>query len=223
MATTASNRLKVLGVCGGICSGKSLACKILRDLPGAVAHIDADSLAHSVYLPGSKAIEDIREYFGTKVIDSSTGTVDRKELGSIVFSDKSQMAALEKIVWPYVQRKLQEELNTLESNLKDETQSIAIVEAAVMLDAGWQDMFDGVWIVHSPEEIALNRLEKNRGLSSGDALTRIKAQSSRRGIGNIDEEVKNRVVTAVIENNGTVDDLTQALKNAWIDSKCWKW
>lgn len=217
-----NNRLKVLGVCGGICSGKSLACKILQGFPEAVAHIDADSLAHSVYTPGSKAIEDIRDYFGAKVIDSSTGTVNRKELGSIVFSDQSQMAALERIVWPHVQQKLQEELNNLESNLNDVKQNIAIVEGAVMIDAGWQDMFDGVWVVHSPVEIALARLEKNRGLSSAEALTRIDAQSSRRGIGNIDEEVKNGVVTTVIENNGTVNDLTRSLQQAWVNSECWK-
>ena len=217
-----NNRLKVLGVCGGICSGKSLACKILHSFPEAVAHIDADSLAHSVYTPGSKAIEDIRDYFGAKVIDSSTGTVNRKELGSIVFSDQSQMAALERIVWPHVQQKLQEELNNLESNLNDVKQNIAIVEGAVMIDAGWQEMFDGVWVVHSPVEIALARLEKNRGLSSAEALTRIDAQSSRRGIGNIDEEVKNGVVTTVIENNGTVNDLTRSLQQAWVNSECWK-
>ena len=213
---------KILGVCGGICSGKSLACRILRDFPETMAYIDADSLAHKVYTPGSQAIEDIRSYFGASVIDASSGTVNRKELGAIVFNDRGEMAALERIVWPYVKQNLEKELDRLRTNISDNSGNIVVVEAAVMLDADWSDLFDGIWVVRSPEEVVLNRLVKNRGLTLDEANSRVNAQASRRGIGNVDEEFRNGVVTAVIENEGAEEDLSNKLKESWISAQCWK-
>lgn len=88
--------LKIMGVCGGIGSGKSYACSLLTQKINEVTddnvkahHIDTDSLAHGVYAPGSKAIQEIGEEFGNHVI--ADGTVDRKVLGSIVFADPSKM------------------------------------------------------------------------------------------------------------------------------------
>eukprot|EP00814_Leptocylindrus_danicus_P021329 CAMPEP_0116014946 /NCGR_PEP_ID=MMETSP0321-20121206/6552_1 /TAXON_ID=163516 /ORGANISM="Leptocylindrus danicus var. danicus, Strain B650" /LENGTH=134 /DNA_ID=CAMNT_0003484639 /DNA_START=36 /DNA_END=437 /DNA_ORIENTATION=- len=126
--------MKTLGVCGGIASGKSQACKILREFPGVIAHIDADSLAHSVYAPGSSVIDEIADHFGRgKVIDDE-GCVDRKALGSIVFSSPEQMSALEivfsspeqmsaleQIVWPHVRSRLQDELDRTEQELDNNT------------------------------------------------------------------------------------------------------
>lgn len=226
--------MKTLGVCGGIASGKSQACKILRDFPGVVAHIDADSLAHSVYAPGSIVIDEISEHFGSDVIDDE-GCVNRKALGAIVFSSPEQMSALEKIVWPHVRLRLQDELDRVESdlgqvskNVVDSSNSskedrIAVVEAAVMLDAGWQDMFDGLWVVKTPRDVAISRMVEYRKMSADDASMRVDAQETRRGIGNLDYEIQAGVVSAVVENNGDIDDLSEALKNAWDNPLSWKY
>ena len=212
LTMSSASNFKILGVCGGICSGKSTACKLLRDFPGAVGHIDADSLAHEVYAPGSKAIQEISDYFGDQVIDKEAGVVDRKALGSIVFSDQSKMSALEQIVWPHVKNSLTREIEKLKSSVRNSDRSVAIVEAAVMLDAGWQDIFDGIWVVRTQREAALYRMVENRGIDVDAAALRIDAQISRRGIGNADEELENDNISAIIENEGSLEDFTHSLK-----------
>jgi dephospho-CoA kinase len=87
-----NSQFKVLGVCGGIGSGKSSACKLLVSSLGCLAHLDADSVAHSVYSPGSQAVRDIAAEFGSIVLQENGEEIDRKKLGAIVFADRSEMA-----------------------------------------------------------------------------------------------------------------------------------
>ena len=104
----------------------------------------------------------------------------------------------------------------------DNVVPVVVLEAAVLLDAEWDDILDGVWVVKTPKEVALKRLMETRGLSQDESEKRIQAQQTRRGIGNLDEEIQNKVVTNVIENNGSLDDLRNALKEALRDPKSWK-
>jgi dephospho-CoA kinase len=99
---------------------------------------------------------------------------------------------------------------------------VVVLEAAVLLDAEWDDLLDGIWVVTAPKSVALDRLVETRGLLQEEAEKRITAQDSRRGIGNLDEEISNGVVTGVIENKGSLDDLKQALGVALNDSRSWK-
>lgn len=99
---------------------------------------------------------------------------------------------------------------------------VVVLEAAVLLDAEWDDLLDGIWVVTAPKTIALERLMETRGLPQEEAEKRITAQDSRRGIGNLQDEISNGVVTGVIENKGTLADLEQALGIAMEDSKSWK-
>lgn len=99
--TTHDNTFKVLGICGGIGSGKSTAAKLLVSDCSCLAHLDADSLAHSVYSPGSQAVKDIADAFGTQVLveGSDTLEIDRKKLGAIVFEDRNDMAVSSCQAW----------------------------------------------------------------------------------------------------------------------------
>lgn len=210
-------RVKVLGVCGGIGQGKSTACKILADL-GCIAHLDADSIAHSVYSPGSQAVKDVVSEFGSGILAEGTDdTIDRKELGKIVFAERSAMARLEKIVWPHVKILLSEKIEALRQDFemknKDDKVAVIVLEAAILLDAGWDDLLDGIWAVRSPKSTAVKRLVETRNLTEEEAEKRINYQLSSRGIGNIDEEAKNRVITAVIDNNGSLEDLKGKIEN----------
>ena len=123
---------------------------------------------------------------------------------------------------------------------------IVVVEAAVLLDANWDDkstkggdIFDGIWVVRASPEMAAKRLVERRGMDESDAKTRMEAQLSRRGIGNLKEEVRSGVVTAVIDNDGEDatlggedgyqgdddDDgssLVVNLRRALVDPACWK-
>ncbi|KAL3945909.1 MAG: hypothetical protein SGBAC_000060 [Bacillariaceae sp.] len=220
-------KLKVLGVCGGIGQGKSTACKLLVSDLGCIAHLDADSIGHSVYTPGSQAVKDVVSEFGSGILAEGTDdTIDRKELGKIVFADRSVMARLEKIVWPHVKTLLSEKIESLkldwEKEKNDDDSAIIVLEAAILLDAGWDDLLDGIWAVRAPKFTAVKRLVETRNLAVEEAEKRMKYQNSSRGIGNIDAEVKNGVITAVIENSGTLEDLKESLQNAIHDPKSWK-
>lgn len=104
----------------------------------------------------------------------------------------------------------------------DSAVPVVVLEAAVLLDADWDDILDGVWVVKAPREIALQRLMETRGLSQDESEKRIHAQQTRRGIGNLEEEIQNKVVTKVIENDGSLEDLRNALAEALRDPKSWK-
>eukprot|EP00536_Pseudo-nitzschia_multiseries_P006382 jgi/Psemu1/192904/e_gw1.134.83.1 len=244
-----NNSVRVLGVCGGIGSGKSTACKLLVSSCRCLDHIDADSVAHSVYAPGSQAVKDVVAEFGTGILvasGSGSGSngeeqnerpeeIDRKKLGAIVFAEKSAMSKLEAIVWPHVKVALEHKIETLKQEwasattdtntdtaTDDERRPVVVLEAAVLLDAGWDDVVDGIWAVTVPGEVALNRLVETRGLTPEEAAKRIDAQASCRGIGNVPEEVDNGVVTGVIVNDGSLDDLKRALETSLDDPDCWK-
>jgi len=231
------NSVRVLGVCGGIGAGKSTACKLLVSSCRCLDHIDADSVAHSVYAPGSQAVKDVVADFGPGILvdpegkDGGPEEIDRKKLGAIVFAERSAMAKLEAIVWPHVKVALRDKIENAKKEWADASRSgtgtderrpVVVLEAAVLLDAGWEDVVDGVWAVTVPREVALKRLMETRGLASEDATKRIDAQKSCRGIGNVTEEVEKGVVTGVIVNDGSLDDLERLLEKSLDDPKCWK-
>eukprot|EP00559_Dactyliosolen_fragilissimus_P000746 CAMPEP_0184865896 /NCGR_PEP_ID=MMETSP0580-20130426/19588_1 /TAXON_ID=1118495 /ORGANISM="Dactyliosolen fragilissimus" /LENGTH=307 /DNA_ID=CAMNT_0027365275 /DNA_START=65 /DNA_END=984 /DNA_ORIENTATION=- len=205
--------LKILGVCGGIGSGKSYASSILNSKFDCF-HIDVDSLAHEVYAPGSEAISEINAEFGDKgQVVGEDGLVDRKCLGQIVFSNPLHMSKLEEIVWPHVKNLLLQRLREIQQvncpsmdknkPSHDKEDPIVVVEAAVLLDADWdrEDMFDAIWAIHASPEITTKRLMENRNMKEDEATQRIEAQQSRRGIGNLQDEIRNGSIHAVIQND----------------------
>lgn len=131
---------------------------------------------------------------------------------------------MEQIVWPHVKAKV---LEKVEEIAKIQTDSpgkpkVVILEAAVLLDANWSSLLSALWVVKVSSSIASARLVSNRNISGEDAMTRIKAQETRRGIGNLQEEIDKNEVNAVIENDGSVEDLKERLKKTWIDCKNWR-
>ena len=235
-----SDSFRVLGVCGGIGSGKSTACKLLVSDASCLKHIDADSVAHSVYSPGSQLVQDVANVFGKTILLQSNNVgeqesdppmeIDRKKLGKIVFSERSAMAKLEEIVWPRIRSLLIDEIGTLRQKWEAEskelmsknTRPIVILEAAVLIDAGWDDLVDGIWVISAPRETALSRLIETRGLTEEEAGKRIDAQESRRGITNIQDEIDANVITCEVNNDGSLDDLIKSLKVSLNEPKCWK-
>jgi dephospho-CoA kinase len=193
--------------------------------------IDADSIAHTVYQPGSRAVADIVREFGPDMLKADeSGEIDRQRLGAIVFSDREAMKKLEGIVWPHVQQKIQKQIHQLESDWHSRMEAnsgnkklpVVVVEAAVLLDAEWHDKFmDAVWVITAPHEVAIKRLIENRSLTREEADKRIHAQASRRGIGNIEEEIKNKIVTAAIDNSGSPNELKEALSLRLTDVTAW--
>jgi dephospho-CoA kinase len=219
---TSTKFVKVLGVCGGIGSGKSTACKVMVSDLNCLAHIDSDSIAHSVYEANSPVIYDVVKEFGSDILID--GEIDRKKLGSIVFADNDAMKRLERIVWPHVRTKILQQIDIIKSAQSVDNVGkvpIIVVEAAVILDAEWMDFLDAVWVVTASQQVASYRLQNNRGLNMEEATKRIDAQISRRGIGNLQEEVDAGILSAVILNDGTLEDLKALLSKKLYDPNAW--
>lgn len=186
----------VLGITGGIASGKSSASKMLAsklEARGEVNLIDADKLGHLAYAKGSPAYHSLVEKFGAEKIladpdegakDDGKGEdlreIDRRKLGGIVFSDKAQMDALCQIVWPVIRSNIVSTIQGIVDKRKEQQQQqYVILEAAVMLEAGWDDLVtDMLLVTFVDRDLAKARLMERNSLSDDEALKRIDAQMS---------------------------------------------
>jgi len=172
----------ILGVTGGIASGKSTVCATLSGLVEKIgghhlAVIDADKLGHKAYTTGGPCYTAIVEHFGSGVV-APGGEIDRRALGSIVFSNSQRMRELEALVWPTIRGFIEQELLELTER---ETQNprvpvIVVLEAAVMLEAGWNDLCSSLWVVHVDPLVARARLVARNALTPEEADKRISAQ-----------------------------------------------
>ena len=187
-----------VGLTGGIGTGKSLVSEILQSLGAHV--ISGDALGHEAYLPGTKGFDQVVNAFGNEIVGDD-GFVDRKKLGPIVFSDPSNLDILNSIMHPLIYEMIKERI----SIISDE--SIVVVEAAVLIEANWQDLFDEIWVVTAEEEIVIARLADRNNLSRNDAISRIKSQMPQ------DERITHAHVE--IDNSGTKSELEQTVKDIW--------
>ena len=129
--------MRSIGLTGGIASGKSTASAILAELGACV--IDADRLGHRVYAPDSVAFDAVVDAFGSVII-SANGIIDRRALGDQVFGDQNRLKRLTDIVWPAIRHLVDEELLSLTEAGAD----VVVLEAAVMIEAGWHSLVDDV-------------------------------------------------------------------------------
>ena len=189
-----------IGLTGGIGTGKSSVTEAFQSRGAAV--INADLLGHDAYLPGTIGFEEVVTEFGQDIVGSD-GQIDRKKLGPIVFSDSSKMDRLNEIMHPLIRDLIEERLVTLESNQN----KVAVVEAAILIEAGWKSLFDEIWVVISDPEEVINRLGVRNGLSREDAVKRIDSQMSN------DERIEHGDV--VVENTGSMEDLQTRVNSLW--------
>jgi dephospho-CoA kinase len=161
--------LKV-GLTGGIATGKSYVVGVLRELGCEV--IDADTVAHAAVEPGQPAHQEIVEEFGPEVLEAG-GAIDRTRLGAIVFADPSRRERLNAIVHPRVVEAQERWLADIAAR---NPQAIAIVDAALLIEAGAYRRFDQVVVVYCEPELQLARLMARNHLTREQALSRIAAQ-----------------------------------------------
>lgn len=192
--------MHVIGLTGGIASGKSTVTTFFRDR--GIPVIDADLLGHRTYEPGTETYRRVVETFGNDVV-APDGTIDRKVLGSKVFGRPDELKKLTDIVWPGIRRLASEQLAEFEAA----GNSLVVLEAAVLFEAGWEDLVDEIWVVVVEPEIAVQRLGARNGLDPEAARARIASQLSN----------AERIARAdvVIENNGTLDELRERIQRAW--------
>lgn len=190
----------VIGLTGGIGSGKSTVARILEEQG---AHIlSADLIGHEVYLPGRPAYREIIEAFGEEIV-AEDGTIDRKKLGAIVFSDPRRLRKLNAITHPRMKGMMREKL----AELKRSGVRVAVLEAALLLDAGWDDLADEVWVTVVPPEIAAKRTAARSGLSEQEVMERIKTQMS--------NEERIRRANVIISTEGDLEDTRRRTLKEW--------
>ena len=190
-----------IGLTGGIGSGKSTVAQILGEFGAPI--LDADKVAHTTYAPGGPAYDAVIAAFGAQVL-ASDRTIDRKKLGSIVFGNPEQLNKLTSIVWPATFESIRR--NVAELRASGATLPI-VVEAAILIEANWQPLFDEIWLVRAPREQVVTRIEIQRGLKPSETEARIRAQLS--------DEERAKHATLVIENNGSIEELRDLLKTVW--------
>ncbi|CAH2096056.1 unnamed protein product [Euphydryas editha] len=161
----------VIGLAGGIASGKSSITEKLK-LKGA-AIINCDIIAHELYKPGLPLNSTIAETFGPDVI-TNDGEVDRRILGSIVFSDKEQLEKLNQLVWPAVIEEAKRRIKAL----GEQGYKIVVMEAAVMVRAKWYTHCHQLWAVIIPPSEAIKRLQERNNMTEEEAKQRVNAQPS---------------------------------------------
>lgn len=133
--------------------------------------IDADQVGHEAFRPGTELYSSVVASFGKGILNRD-GEIDRRKLGDIVFSDREALERLNGIMHPAMHRIVERKIRELDSRNVD----VVVLEAALLIEAGWTDLVDQVWVVECPEETAIDRLCGQKGFSEEDARARIRSQ-----------------------------------------------
>ena len=195
----------VIGLTGGIGTGKSEVSRLLGELGAEV--IEADRVAHEAYEPGARGWREVAEAFGEGVVGAD-GRIDRKALGGIVFGDEQARERLNGIIHPIVRRLLKERIAELER----QGTRVVVIEVPLLVEAikrqsGWTRMLDEVWVVTAPEDQAVARVQARSGLDEAAVRARIGSQATER------ERIE--YADAIIDNGGSLEGLRREVTNLW--------
>lgn len=190
----------VIGLTGGIGTGKSTISRYLEELGAGV--IDADKVGHEALKPGTPAWRDVVDTFGQGVVDSS-GEIDRKQLGQIVFGDEQAREKLNRIMWSRIWEMIAVRID----GFNQKNTNVVVVEAFGLVEAGWDKLVDQVWVTIASEKAVLERLKKQREMPETEILSRIKSQ--------ISPQERARNADVVIQNEGDPGEVRAKVKEYW--------
>lgn len=193
--------MKVIGLTGGIASGKSTVSILLKD-KGAVI-IDADEISRKLMKKGTTTYKKVIKCFGDKLLDKYKN-INRKKLGKLVFSDKNALKALNDITHPAIIDEIKRNL----TELTKKGEQIIVIDAALLLEVGLDSVVDEVWVVAVNEKTQLERLMKrDKMLDKEQAVARIKSQMS------LQERLK--YADKIINNNKNIEYTKLQVNNLW--------
>ncbi len=193
--------LPVIGIVGGIGSGKSAAARVMQSLGGRL--IVADALGHEA-LRQPVILTSLVERWGTGILND-IGEIDRRRVGHIVFADEAELRALEALVFPYIDRRIREEIAHANA---DTTAKFVILDAAILFETGWNRHCDKVVFIDSPRELRLARVAQSRGWDEAELARRESRQLL------VDE--KQARSDAVIGNTGDFVKLEKEVKDTLV-------
>ena len=188
----------LLGLTGGIGSGKSTVSSLLKE-KGAVI-IDADAITRELQAPGAPLLGVLSERFGDGII-AADGSLDRAALAAIAFGDEEALKDLNKIVHPAVAGEMKRRLDE-----QRETDNVVVLDIPLLAENPRKDLC-GVVVVDVPVDIAVERLVAFRGMDEPDARARISKQASR--------ETRLAIADRVVDNSGDMDSLREQVDRTW--------
>jgi dephospho-CoA kinase len=188
--------MRIIGLTGGIGSGKSLAAEYFADLGALV--IDADQLARAAIERGSTGFDEVVMVFGDSILKN--GDIDRRALGELIFKDPALKVKLENIIHPWIRHEFEEAVASLKEN------ETLVYEIPLLFETNAQDRFDLVITVEASMENRIARL-RAKGLHISEIEARIAAQATR--------EQRESIADFLIENDGSEDELLRKVENIW--------
>lgn len=193
----------VLGITGGIATGKSAAMKVLESL-GAQT-MSADQIAREVLVPGTDAYREVVERFGEQILRPD-GSIDRPALAALVFSDSEAREALNSITHPRIIRDTQKRIDRFRA-APDSPDSVLAVEIPLLIECGLESMVDQVVLIAAEQETQVGRLTSRSNISPEEAIRRIRAQMP------LSEKMDH--ADHIIWNEGSLEDLRESLRSLW--------
>jgi dephospho-CoA kinase len=193
--------MRIVGITGGVASGKSLVLHQFMKL-GAYA-IDCDLLSREVVVPCSKAWWEIVRFFGNGIVKKDL-EIDRKKLRAIVFSDSEKRTILEKIIHPEVKRKCEERMEAIKK-IELEPNALVVIDVPLLIETGIQGEFDKIIVVYASEETQLKRVMERDGITRDEAKKLIELQMP------LGEKL--RFADFVINNEGTREETENQVRD----------
>lgn len=191
----------LVGLTGGIASGKSTVADLIRQAGAQV--IDADRIAREVVAPGEPAWRAIQQVFGDAVL-LPDDTIDRKLLGSMVFNDPVLRRRLEEIVHPHVRSQIDARVVRYR---KIDPQAVIVQDVPLLIETGIQARFSDIILVYVPAEMQLHRLIRRDGISQAEAQARLDAQ--------MPIEAKRKWATIIVDNSGSLEDTENQVRKIY--------
>eukprot|EP00026_Physarum_polycephalum_P008293 Phypoly_transcript_08375.p1 GENE.Phypoly_transcript_08375~~Phypoly_transcript_08375.p1 ORF type:complete len:211 (+),score=24.43 Phypoly_transcript_08375:101-733(+) len=195
-----------LGVTGGIASGKTRAVGYLRDLGAQV--INSDELAHHAYRPNESTYQSLINEFGTGIVGTD-GQINRAVLGGLVFGNPAKVKQLSGIVWPAVKELAIKEMDKMETAIQNDPSlpPVIVLEAALLLEAGWENSFNKLWVFKVHPEVAQQRIMTRNNLSWEAAGKRLASQLS--------NEEREKHADVVFDTNRDPDEVKKDVVAEW--------
>lgn len=194
--------MKILGITGGVGSGKSKVLYELEEKYNAYI-VEADKLAHELMMPGETIYEKIIEKFGEDILSKNEPYyIDRIALGDIVFKNKDKLELLNSITHPMVKNKI---LEVIDSKKSEGTVQLFVIEAALLIETGYKDICDEIWYIWVNKEERIKRLIDSRGYTREKCLSIFDNQQS--------DDYYKKYANHTINNNNSFDCTSNQLKD----------
>ena len=187
----------LIGLTGNIGCGKSTVAKIMAEMGAEI--IDFDKLVHQLMEPGTDCWRAIVQRFGPTILRPN-GTIDRKRLGEVVFRDPEALVRLEEILHPAVRE-------LAEKKIESSTSRVVVLEAIKLIEGGWHQRVDSIWVATCSRDQQIRRLMRARGFSLAEAELRVDVQPP--------ASEKLKYADVVIDNSGTPEETRRQVEAAW--------